>query len=77
MEENVIPTNGGITINIDASVKNFIYVILEDYIWNPATWSWKNENGKYLGSIKDGPVITCNKIIDAVYRLSCTVKKLK
>ena len=77
MEENVIQTNGGITINIDASVENIIYVILEDYIWNHATWSWKNKNGKYLGSIMDVPVITCNEIIDAVYKLSRTVKKLK
>ena len=26
MEENVVQTNGGITINIDISVKNIIYV---------------------------------------------------
>ena len=26
MEENVIQINGGITINVDASVKNIIYV---------------------------------------------------
>ena len=26
MEENVIKTNGGITINIDRSVKNVMYV---------------------------------------------------
>ena len=26
MEENVIKMNGGITINIDRSVKNFMYV---------------------------------------------------
>ena len=25
MEENLIPINGGITINVDASVKNIIY----------------------------------------------------
>ena len=76
MEENVIQTSGGIMINIDASVRN-IYVILKDYIWNHATWSWKNKNGKYLGSIMDVPVITRNEIIDAVYKLSRTVKKLK
>ena len=76
MEENVIQTSGGIMINIDASVRN-IYVILKDYIWNHATWNWKNKNGKYLGSIMDVPVITCNEIIDAVYKLSRTVKKLK
>ena len=33
------------------------------YIWNPATCSC--ENGKYLASIVDDSVITCDKIIDA------------
>ena len=32
MEENVIQIKSGITINVDASVKNFIYV-KKDYIW--------------------------------------------
>ena len=33
----------------------------KDYIWNPATWSCKN--GKYLASIIDDSVITCDEII--------------
>ena len=35
----------------------------KDYIWNPATWSCKN--GKYLASIVDDSVMTCDKIIEA------------
>ena len=34
----------------------------KDYIWNPATCSCKN--GKYLASIMDDSVITCDEIID-------------
>ena len=33
------------------------------YIWNPATCTF--ENGKYLESIIDNSVITCDKIIEA------------
>ena len=35
----------------------------EDYIWNPAICSCQNE--KYLASIINDSVITCNEIIDA------------
>ena len=35
----------------------------KDYIWNPATCSYKN--GKNLASIIDDSVITCDEIIDA------------
>ena len=40
----------------------------KDYIWKPTTCSCKN--GKYLESIIDNSVITCDKIIDAESRLS-------
>ena len=40
MEENVIQINGGITINVDVSVKKNICE--RDYIWNTATCSCKN-----------------------------------
>ena len=33
------------------------------YIWNPATYSFKN--GKYLASVVDDSVITCDEIINA------------
>ena len=35
----------------------------KDYIWNPYTWRCKNS--KYLTSIIDDSVITCDDIIDA------------
>ena len=44
MEQNVIQINCGITINVDANVKN-IYVKM---IWNPDTCHC--ENGKYLAT---------------------------
>ena len=34
----------------------------KDYIWNPARCSCKN--GKYLASITDDTVITCDEIIE-------------
>ena len=39
------------------------HICQKDYIWNPATCSC--ENGKYLASIIDNSVITCDEIIDA------------
>ena len=56
MVENVIQIKSGITINIDHACE-------KDYIWNPATCS--SENFKYLASIIDNSVITCDEIIDA------------
>ena len=58
MEQNLIQTNCGITINIDVSGKNIIYVkkiifgILLDVV----------VTGKYLTSIMDDSVITCIKL---------------
>ena len=42
MEENKIQINGGITINVNVSVKNVMYV--EKIVWNPSTCNC--ENGK-------------------------------
>ena len=39
------------------------YICEKDYIWNPAAWSCKNN--KYLASVIDDSVITCDEIIDA------------
>ena len=39
------------------------HICEKDYIWNPGTCIC--ENGKYLASITDGSVITCDGIIDA------------
>ena len=62
MEQNVIQINGGITINVNVSVKNMIYV-KKNYISNPVTCNC--ENGKYLASIMDDSAITCDEIIYA------------
>ena len=63
MEENVIQVNGGITINVDVSVKNIMYVkeIIKIILFYPPTCSC--ENRKYLASIMDDLVITCDEII--------------
>ena len=61
-EKNVIQINGGITINVDTSVKN-IHVCEKDYVWTRATWN--SENGKYLSSIMDDSVIICHEIIES------------
>ena len=58
MEQNLIQTNCRITINIDVSGKNIIYVkniifgILLDVV----------VTGKYLTSIMDDSIITCIKL---------------
>ena len=51
MEENVIQTNGGITINVDVSVKSVMYV---------------KKLCKYLASIMDDSTITSDEIIQRV-----------
>ena len=38
-----------------------VHVFEKDYIWNPPTCNC--ENGKYLASIMDDSVITCNEVI--------------
>ena len=40
----------------------FHHVFEKKYIWNPATCSY--ENDKYLASVIDDSVITCDKVID-------------
>ena len=43
MEENVIQINVGITINVDVSVKNVMYVKnYYDYVWNRTTVKMEN-----------------------------------
>ena len=61
MEQNVIQINGGITINVDVSVKNIIYA-KKKYVWNPSTCIC--ENGKGLASVMDDSVIMCDEIPD-------------
>ena len=50
MEENLIQIDGRITINIDWGAKKW-HVCAKDYVWNPATCSYKNR--KYLASIME------------------------
>ena len=40
----------------------------KDYIWNPTTWSF--ENAKYLATITENSVITCDKIIEETKTLT-------
>ena len=62
MEENVIQINGGITINVDASVKNVMYG-KKILLWNPASCRFKN--CKHLANIMDDSVITCDEVIES------------
>ena len=62
LEENIIQIKSRITINVDVGGKEH-HVQGKDYIWNPARCSCKN--GKYLTSILDDSVMTCDEIRDA------------
>ena len=60
MEQNVIQINGGITINVDVSVKNlYVKKIMFGILLHVIE---KMENGKYVASIMDQ--IICDEIID-------------
>ena len=58
----LIQINGGITLNVNVSVENVMYV-KKIFVWNPATCNCKN--GKYLASIMNDSAITCDEAIDA------------
>ena len=40
----------------------------KDYVWNPATCNCENE--KYLASIMDYSMVTCDEIIESYTKLS-------
>ena len=61
MVENEFLVKSGIMITVNVSAKNLKYV-KKTYIWNPSAYSCKN--GKYLASIIDDSVITCDEVID-------------
>ena len=67
--ENVIQIKSGITINVNVSVKIQIF--------NPATCRCKN--CKYLTSIIDDSVITCDEIMEELFKnysnSNCSNKK--
>ena len=48
------------------------HVCEKDYIWNSATCSC--ENGKYLASITDNSVITCDEIIESYDETTKTIQ---
>ena len=62
---DIIQIKSGITVNVGVkSVKIRKNIVCEkDYIWNPATCTC--ENGKYVGSIIDDLVVTCDEITEA------------
>ena len=66
MIENVIPVKGGITINVNASVKiqKIIVCIEKHHICNPVTSSCKSV--KYLVSVIDDSVIMCHGILEKI-----------
>ena len=61
IEKYVIQINGGIRMNVNVSVKDFMYV--KKIVWNPTPCSC--ENGKYLGSIMNNSVIICDEVIES------------
>ena len=61
MEENIIQINDGITINVDVSVKNAMYV--KNIIFGILLCNC--ENGKYLAIISDNLAITCDEVIES------------
>ena len=62
MEQNVSQINGGITINVDMSIKKY-HICEKDHIWNPSTCDC--ENGKYLTIIMNDSTIICDEVTDS------------
>ena len=63
MVENVIQIKSEITINADRNVI-ILLSMLENPIWNPIKYA--REIDRYLKSIADDLVITCDEIIDVL-----------
>ena len=70
MEENVIQINGGMTINVDVSVKNVMYAkkIMFGILLHVIV-SMK----KYLTSIMDNSAIICDEVTESYYEETKTV----
>ena len=63
MEQNVIQINGGTTINVDASVKNIIYVKKNMFgILVHVFWKWE-----IFSNIIDDSVITCDEVMESYH----------
>ena len=65
--ENVIQIKCGTIINTDVSAKIQNLMCAKYYIWNPSTCTCGN--GKYLESIINDSVVTCDENIGAVWLL--------
>ena len=63
MEQNVIQISGGIMVNVDATVKNIIYVKKKQHVWSPSKCIF--ENRKYLASIMDDSTIICDEVTNS------------
>ena len=59
--KNVFQIKSGITRYVDCECKKR-HICEKEYMWNPVTCSCKN--GKYLASVIDDSVITCDEIIE-------------
>ena len=59
IEENLIQISGEIMINVCKKR----HACEKDYAWTPSTRNC--ENGKYIASIMDNSVITCNEVIES------------
>ena len=76
MVENVTRIKSVRTINVDVSLKTKKHYGCErDYIWIHATCSC--ENGKYVGSIIDNPVIMCDEAIKISKTVSTEITPTK
>ena len=72
MVENVIRITIGITINVGMNPKERS-ACKQDYISNPPTCSF--ESGRYLKSIIDSSIITCDKMTDTAAKLYAKTTK--
>ena len=64
MEQNASQINGGVSVKkcwCQCKCKKH-HLCEKHYFWDPATC--KYENGKYLASIMDDSVITCDEVLE-------------
>ena len=68
--QHVIQIKNGIIKHVNMNVKIMVSA-KKDYIWNPSTYIC--ENSKYLKSIANTSVITCDEIISVMDIVSTKV----
>ena len=65
MVENVTWIKSGIMVNVNVSVKTWKNIMcVKKFIFWIAALETICQNGKYLGSVTDNSVITCDEIIE-------------